>query len=57
MIVDIKRITNANSRNQIFIGLNPELLKETVFKPGSHVNIIYEKDRIIIVKEIKEVKI
>lgn len=57
MMVDIKRITKPNSRNQIFIGLDPKLLEETVFQPGSHVNVIYEKDRIIIAKDIKEIKI
>lgn len=57
MIIDIKRITRPNSRNQIFIGLDPKLLEETVFEPGSHVNIIYEKDKITIIKDIKEVKI
>lgn len=57
MKIDIKRITRPNSRNQIFIGLDPKLLEGTVFEPGSHVNVIYEKDKIMIVKEVKDIKI
>lgn len=56
MIIDIKRITKLNSRNQVFIGLDPKLLEETVFEPGSHVNVIYEKDKITIVKDIEGIK-
>lgn len=53
MIIDIKRITKPNSRNQVFIGLDPKLLEETVFEPGSHVNVIYEKDKITIVRDME----
>lgn len=57
MEIDNKRITMPNSRRQIFIGLDHDYLKDTIFDPGSYVKVIYEKDRITIVKNIKEIKI
>jgi len=57
MEIDVKRITMPNSRNQIFIGLNHNHLKSTIFEPGSYVKVIYEKDKITIVRDIKEIKI
>lgn len=56
MEVDTKRITMPNSRHQIFISLDPDYLKDTIFDPGSYVKVVYEKDKITIIKEIKEIK-
>ncbi len=53
MRIDKKRISNANIRGQIQITLDIDGLKESDIDPGSEVNVIYEKDKITIVKEDK----
>lgn len=48
--IEIKKLTFIESRNQVVLALNINLLKNAGFEPGSHVNVIYGRDKIIIEK-------
>jgi len=51
MKIDKKRISHPNQHGQIQISLHAEGLKESDIEPWSEVNIVYDKDIIMIVKE------
>lgn len=51
MRIDKKRISNPNVRGQIQITLDVDGLKEAEIPPWTEVNVIYIKNKIIIVKD------
>lgn len=51
MKIDKKRISHANKHGQIQVSLHAEGLKEAEINPWDEVNVVYEKDIIMIVKE------
>lgn len=48
--IEVKKLVYIESRNQVILALNVNLLKSAGFEPGSRVNIIYSKDKIKIEK-------
>lgn len=50
MRIDKKRISNPNIRGQIQITLDADGLKEADIPPWTDVNVVYEKNKITIVR-------
>lgn len=53
MKIDISKLYQPEGRNTITVLLNNELVKEYGFMPNSYIQVIYEQDRITIVKEVE----
>lgn len=57
MKIDKRTIPKFNSVRQSYIGLKAEYMEVTGFKPGDDIIVIYEKDKIIVTKEVTSVNI
>ena len=55
MRVDVSKLYKPNDRNTMSITLNMEFAKEYGFKPNSYVQVIYDKKKITIVEDMKDV--
>ena len=54
MKTDGRTLSPVKGRNQSVITFNNKILRESGFKPGDYVTAIFEKGKIILVKDIEE---
>ncbi len=58
MKIDERKLCIMSGRDNILIlYLNRKYVEESGFQPGSDVNIVYDSDKIMIVKEIKKIEV
>lgn len=51
MKIDRNKLSPVKDRNTTIMTFNNQLLRDAGFEPGEYVNIMYDKDKITIVKE------
>lgn len=54
LLIDKKKLSYIQSRNQVVLAFNPIALKRAGFELGGDVNIIFGKNKIIITNDIRE---
>lgn len=57
MKIDKRTIPNYKKSKQPYIGLNIEYMDDTGFLPGDDIIIIYDKDKIIVTREVTSVTV
>lgn len=51
MKIDLRTLSKVTGRNQSTITFNNKILEESGFIPGEYVNAIFDKGRIVLVRE------
>lgn len=51
MRIDLRTLSSVSGRNQSTITFNNKILEESGFTPGEYINAIFEKGKIVLVRE------
>lgn len=57
MKIDRRTIPKPNTRNYIYFLLDPNMVADTDLKSGDDVLVVYQKDKIVITKDVKSVEV
>lgn len=57
MKIDRRTIPKPNTRNYIYFLLDPMMVADTDLKSGDDVLVVYQKDKIVITKDVKSVEV
>lgn len=57
MKIDKRTIPRPNTRNYVYFLLDPKMIADTDLRCGDDVLVVYQKDKIVITKDVKSVDV